>query len=642
MKKLTKMYRFHLGYTLVEAILVAAVIVLLIGSVYSYYRYAHASEKGLEESTNVAMLTKSVADAYESMANFGNVSTATAISENLIPKNFTTTSNTLYSPNGYQVALASETLSGVAGRGFSVTYKSVDQQMCSALVANTNTMQKFVSIKVGSTQVGTRGTIDEAATATACKNAPVDVAFVYQRFGTGEVTDLDRCVVPSPQTKTLPCAPGYLGGIVQQRTAVCNGPYEIPVWNAWVTTSDTCAIACVVDPTSPETKTESCATGYLGLKTYKRVSTCAGPTGYPTWGAWTLESDTCLIACVVPAPIVVMENCRTKSGFGSDWTGTYVTTTEAACLSQTGSPSWKTPTVQNNCSKKCVAPAPTTALRTSTPCPSGQSGVITESQTTSWTCPSATGSPVSSTSAWTVVSNTCAATCTAPAPTAEAITRAAAPESQNVGCPYPQVGEHWQQRSRVENGTRTTSWTCPGPTPSTNDTWLGTYNYGAWTDVSNTCTSTWPYATGAAWIVELQSHDLDDSRHGSTQAFIYFTSTKIYFVEERMNIGVSNTVKQAIVNEMKAYILGTAYNGTYFGTLTARGSELASTNSSGSTQYGYTAKYTTTENGSTLSNAIGNDFENSAIEAIYRYYPSKTVSFSANDIEQRNIVEFSW
>ena len=50
--------------------------------------------------------------------------------------------------------------------------------------------------------------------------------------------------------------------------------------------------------------------------------------------------------------------------------------------------------------------------------------------------------------------------------------------------------------ARTENGTRTTSWTCPGPTSSTSDSWSGTYNNGPWVTTSNTCVATPPPNNG--------------------------------------------------------------------------------------------------------------------------------------------------
>lgn len=141
----------------------------------------------------------------------------------------------------------------------------------------------------------------------------------------------------------------------------------------------------------------------------------------------------------------------------------------------------------------CVAPPSWTQTESrSSPCPAGQIGLVFESRTAqhSYTCPEAWDAPVEAVSpwsAWTVTGTTCAPACSAPAPTSTAITRALADENANVGCPVGQLGDHWQRRSVTENGTRTTSWTCPGPTSSTSDTWGGGFTYGAWVTTSNTC-----------------------------------------------------------------------------------------------------------------------------------------------------------
>ena len=94
-----------------------------------------------------------------------------------------------------------------------------------------------------------------------------------------------------------------------------------------------------------------------------------------------------------------------------------------------------------------------------------------------------------------------APSCTPPSPTSVAITRAVANENQTVACPAGQTGSITQTRTRTENGTRRTTWTCPGPTSSTSDTWLGTYNYGGWTNVSSSCVVATPSASfSGGWV----------------------------------------------------------------------------------------------------------------------------------------------
>ncbi len=144
----------------------------------------------------------------------------------------------------------------------------------------------------------------------------------------------------------------------------------------------------------------------------------------------------------------------------------------------------------------CTVP-PTQAQNVN--CPAGQVGTVTQQRV--GYC-GAVGGPYEAWATgvygpWTNVSSSCAPACVAPSSTSVSITRSAPAEGQNVGCPAGQVGEHWQQRSRVENGTRTTSWTCPAatgsPMSSTVDTWSGSYTpTSGWTTVSNTCTTPAP------------------------------------------------------------------------------------------------------------------------------------------------------
>src|SRR5690606_38543237 len=68
----------------------------------------------------------------------------------------------------------------------------------------------------------------------------------------------------------------------------------------------------------------------------------------------------------------------------------------------------------------------------------------------------------------------------------------AASNQNRDACPAGYTGSTPQTRTRTENGTRTTSWACPGPTgaatSSTSDTWSGTYTYGTWTaNGADTC-----------------------------------------------------------------------------------------------------------------------------------------------------------
>jgi hypothetical protein len=166
-------------------------------------------------------------------------------------------------------------------------------------------------------------------------------------------------------------------------------------------------------------------------------------------------------------------------------------------------------TVSSNCNP-CPAPAVDSATEQNQPrgqaCPVGQSGSWTweedrtRTRTVSYNCPAGTAVlPPATFGGWSAYVwsglrenevNTCAPTCVAPAPSGAPTTRALANENQTLAaCPAGQYGQVSQTRTVSENGTITTSWTCPGPTSSASTAWLGTFNYGSWSDTSNTCTA---------------------------------------------------------------------------------------------------------------------------------------------------------
>ena len=126
----------------------------------------------------------------------------------------------------------------------------------------------------------------------------------------------------------------------------------------------------------------------------------------------------------------------------SGQTGSITQTRTSTCPGPTTS-EWTTTSYA--CSTPCTPASPLTQTLS---CPSGQTGSIT--QTRSSTCPGPT------TSEWTTTSYTCSTPCTP-----------ASPLTQTLSCPSGQTGSITQTRSS----------TCPGPTTS------------GWTTTSNTCTT---------------------------------------------------------------------------------------------------------------------------------------------------------
>lgn len=348
----------------------------------------------------------------------------------------------------------------------------------------------------------TDGTLAAAPSTATCTEPPVP------------------CTLPSPSTETatetrtgyqtIGCPAGYVGQKDQSRpeersrsrTAYCpaaTGPYAWGAWSAytawtgtggWTTYNDTCALACTLPSPSTETQTQwvamsgSCPVGQIGTITWEkqqsrqRTAYCPAATGPYSWGSWTAWSDT-----------------------GS------------------------TRYYSNTCGDPpppCTLPSPSTETQTETRtgyqtigCPAGYTGWKDQSRPEQRSrsrtayCPAATGpyawgawsayTAWSATGGWTTYNDTCTPSCSAPGPSSSAVTRAVANENRTVACPAGQTGSIGETRTRSENGTQTTSWTCPGPTSSTSTTWHGTYNYGAWTTTSNTCVAAGPVSAGC-WM----------------------------------------------------------------------------------------------------------------------------------------------
>ena len=70
----------------------------------------------------------------------------------------------------------------------------------------------------------------------------------WQLYSNTCTQDPPTCQVSS-QTQTLSCPTGYTGSITQTRSSTCPDPYGSPVWQPWVTTSDTC-VKSITNPTN--------------------------------------------------------------------------------------------------------------------------------------------------------------------------------------------------------------------------------------------------------------------------------------------------------------------------------------------------------------------------------------------------------
>ena len=70
----------------------------------------------------------------------------------------------------------------------------------------------------------------------------------WQLYSNSCVQNPPSCQTQS-QTQTLSCQTGYTGSITQTRSSTCPDPYGQPIWQPWVTTSNTC-VKSVTNPTN--------------------------------------------------------------------------------------------------------------------------------------------------------------------------------------------------------------------------------------------------------------------------------------------------------------------------------------------------------------------------------------------------------
>lgn len=358
----------------------------------------------------------------------------------------------------------------------------------------------------------------------------------------------------SPSTdapRYLPCPAGQGGQIIEQRSSTCDAAGN-QVWGAWIETSRTCTASCVASGTcctpDRQTRTVACSSGSFGGPVdQEQTSSCASATATPAWGGWFDVSGTCTLCPSASAEtqtrlVGASGTCPSGQTGSITWDAEEISTRSVSYDCSSGPTSLPAPAVGawsswmatgatfntvNTCmaAATCTPPADTFETRTSTPCPSGLSGIITESRATTYSCPDPSGSPVATPGAWIELSNTCAATCTPPASTSTAISRSLPVENRDAGCPSGYSGSHMQTRTVTESGTRATSWTCPGPTSTVADAWSGTYTYGAWTTTSNTCAAACtPRPTGVngyTWVADRHGISSQSSSFSHHRQIVY-------------------------------------------------------------------------------------------------------------------------
>jgi hypothetical protein len=98
----------------------------------------------------------------------------------------------------------------------------------------------------------------------------------------------------SAQTETKSCPINFSGSQTWKKETNCpTGSYGQPVQTDWFKIQDSCVQNPPTCQISSQQQTLQCQTGYTGSITQTRSSTCPDPYGSPVWQPWVTTSDTC-------------------------------------------------------------------------------------------------------------------------------------------------------------------------------------------------------------------------------------------------------------------------------------------------------------------------------------------------------------
>lgn len=508
------------GWGLTETLLTLGAMSAMALAIYAVLGPASSSAQVKREQDNLRSLSGAVDKSFGLLGNFSGVSTARILDDGLAPTRMRSGGD-LRTAWGTGVGVHPYAVDGVAGNAFLVSYPLAPSAVCAGLASAMS--RDAYDIRVEGRSVYAGGRLDPAMAAEQCgATAAASMEFVFfSGLVSGQAVAAAPVVLPPPPPTIAP-PPGAPPIITIPGTpevdpvnpgtpAVPPPAAPPPVLPPPVAPPGTPPGIAPPPPTlnpppppvsppgsmcaprtdnlGPQSRRVSCPAGQLGdvhqQRTGSQAFTCPEAWGAPVagpevWGSWAETSRTCAPACSAPAPSSVAIS--------------------RAAPAQT----------RNTCPAGYTGSTP--QIRT---------GTEAGTRTTSWACPAPTGAPTSTTAdtwsgsytygAWTANGpDTCAPACSAPSPSSVAISRPASNENRTVACPAGQVGTHSQTRTRAERGTRTTSWTCPGPTSSTSDAWSGTYTYGAWTTTSNTCAPSGPPA-GTKLVVCYGYSDWDEA-----------------------------------------------------------------------------------------------------------------------------------
>lgn len=507
---LTNSARGQRGITLIEIILVTAIVAAAAAGLFVFAKKTSVTAAVEKEQRQVEDIVKTVDSMFALQPNFADLGTNGA--EYLSTRGAARAGLNLGKDAGGTATITTALGSGelnlaawnvdtgagptVLNGGYRLAYQGLSASECSRLVTASYPIAHQVSVArnglddSGATALASRGklTASPEQIAETCSGSRAASVFLY--FAPARAIAAATAAPPAPaprcnpvhETQQVACPAGQIGSIKQERDGTCTGPGNGLVYTAWTTTDNTCAAAVSPPPTvTPPVVADSCTT-----ETFTRVEACpAGQTGHilqqrtldscaGTYTPWTTTDNT----CHSPDPGATCTPTTQQSPplpCPAGQTGSITQVRSSSCSSPTAAPDW-TPweTISNTCrgTATCAPQRESGPI----PCAAGYYGPWEGNRERFRSCINATTQGGWST--WNIlVPNTSCQACPGNTPETQWV-----PRSQT--CPSGYVGSHaWEAEQR-----RTKSYACPAGTLA-----LPTPTYTAWADTgtrrgeSNTC-----------------------------------------------------------------------------------------------------------------------------------------------------------
>lgn len=415
------------GYTLIEIMIVLAVLAGAVVGVLRLFAVGSVKAAAQREQTSISALVDAVRGVYASAPSYAGIAMST-VEQRARLDQVLRASGTPVSAFGGTLTLAAATVSE-PDDAFSIRISQLSTKACAALVPALAGQTAQVSTTSGGNIQAKSGVVPNGSDiAKACagaffqKNQGALTLVYYSPRATGAAARpgpaCAQSCAPQTQTQMLTCPTGQVGQINQTRSGTCSaGACPSQVWSPWTTVSSSCAVAPApplpivpIAPTDPgsacvprvETRSIPCPVGQVGNRTQQQTITC--DAGGAHLGAWTTTYDTCL-APPLPCQGGVLTGADTcpAGEFGQvSWVKEMTCTGGGLMIGPkkiTG----------NSCAPiGTCRPSSRPGATTTTACPAGQVGQITNTTTEYSTCASATATPIWGPAQITSTTDTCA------------------------------------------------------------------------------------------------------------------------------------------------------------------------------------------------------------------------------------------